>query len=128
MGSDGPTSAGAALLLAALWVWAATVPAGSADLGTRQSAGGAAVRPQGCEDEAALVKHRLELRPAPDPATPVTVVLMPGASVYRCEPRGAFVGVMFPEEGGRADCSTRPPERECPTGWAVAPLEVEITG
>jgi hypothetical protein len=72
--------------------------------------------------------NRLEIRSAPDPAAAVTAVLMPGTSVYRCERRGTFIGVMFPEEGGRVDCSTRPRERRCPAGWTDTPLEVELTG
>ena len=74
-----------------------------------------------------LLARRIEVRPAPDPATAATIVLAPGTSVYRCERRGVFHGVMFPEEGGKVDCSIRPAGRVCPMGWTDAPLEVEIT-
>ena len=100
----------------------------AAEGGALPSHGGDAVRPRRCVGEAELLKSQLALRPAPNPATAPTVVLMPGTSIYRCEQRGAFHGIMFPEEDGRVDCSMRPPGRECPTGWTDEQLETEITG
>jgi hypothetical protein len=122
MRTDRRQPAGIALLLVAFGTCTCTspLPAEATDRGP--------VRPVGCAAEAALLANRLALRSAPDPAAAATMVLMPGVSIYRCERRGAFLGVMFPEEGGRVDCSTRPPGRECPTGWTDAPLDIEITG
>ncbi|HET7717028.1 MAG TPA: hypothetical protein VFK86_15505 [Bauldia sp.] len=87
-----------------------------------------AARPGGCATEAELLVSRTEVRAAPQPGAAVVTVLEPGTSVYRCEKRGAFLGVMFPEAGGAADCSLRPPGRECPAGWTGDDLETEITG
>jgi hypothetical protein len=118
--------AGTALLVAALWPCTALI-APAADLGAPPLPASDKMRPSDCQDEAVLLVHRLELRPEPDLAAAATILLMPGDSIYRCERRGAFLGVMFPEEGGRVDCSLRTSGRECPTGWTDAPLEVEIT-
>ena len=113
------------LLLAAIAAWSAP-PATAADLGIADA--GTGVRPSGCATEAEVLLTRIEVRVAPARDAVVAATLDPGTSVYRCERRGAFLGVMFPEEGARADCSLRDPGRGCPTGWTDAAFETEITG
>jgi hypothetical protein len=113
------------LLLAAVAAWSEP-PAAAADLGTADA--GAVVRPSGCASEAEVLLMRTEIRVAPDQDAALAATLDPGTSLYRCERRGAFLGVMFPEEGASADCSLRDPGRECPTGWTNVAFETEITG
>ena len=127
MRNNRPLSAGGALLLAAFWACSASVSASAhaADLIT--SPADNAERPSSCDKEAVLLARRIEVRAAPNPDSAATIVLTPGTSIYRCEQRGAFLRVMFPEEGGKVDCSIRPPSRICPMGWTDAPFEVEIT-
>ena len=126
MRTDRRPPIGTALLSAVFCACAAPLPYDTAEGRALPSA--AAARPLGCAGAAELLKRRVVLRPAPNPTAAATVVLMPGTSIYRCEQHGSFLGVMFPEEGGRVDCSMRPAGRECPTGWTDEPLETEITG
>src|SRR5262245_18701468 len=92
----------ALLVVAALWTCDAPTPAYAADPPANDTK-----RPANCETEAVLLARRIEVRPTPDPAAAPTIVLAPGTSVYRFERRGVFLGVMFPEEGGKVDCSIR---------------------
>lgn len=117
-----------ALALSALWVCAASVQADEFDAREPTPRGEQVVRPSHCESEAVLLADKLELRPTPDLNAAPSTSLGPGTSIYRCEQRGAFFGIMFPEPGGKVDCSMRPAGRECPTGWADVPPKAEITG
>jgi hypothetical protein len=58
---------------------------------------------------------------------PVTK-LVQGRFVYRCEQRGEWLGVMFPAEGEKVDCSQRRPERACALGWIRRDVKMEILG
>lgn len=119
---------GFALALSALWVCAVSAQADEFDAREPTSRNDQVVRASRCESEAVLLADKLELRPAPDLNVAPSTLLGSGTSIYRCEQRGDFFGVMFPEPGGKVDCSMRPAGRECPTGWADVPPKTEITG
>jgi hypothetical protein len=126
MTNDRPRAIGTALLLLALLLAANTlVSAHAANMSV--SSPRESIRPSSCDKEAVLLARSIEVRSAPNRASVAIIVLAPGTSVYRCEQSGVFRGIMFPNEGGKVDCSLRPPAHACPTGWTAAPLEIEIT-
>lgn len=66
--------------------------------------------------------------PAPKSGLAPVAKLAQGRYVYRCEERGEWLGVMFPAEGEKVDCSERRPERACSLGWIGQRTKMRVLG
>ena len=62
------------------------------------------------------------------PRSALLLELERGRFVYRCERRGEWLAIMFPEAGEAIDCSLRAPERACAIGWVEGDLATAIFG
>ena len=81
-----------------------------------------------CEKEASLLAEAADVHAAPAAESALVAHLAAGRFVYRCERRGEWLGVMFPREGERIDCSRRPAGKACPLGWVRGRGRMEILG
>ncbi|HEX6995704.1 MAG TPA: hypothetical protein VF339_16350 [Gammaproteobacteria bacterium] len=81
-----------------------------------------------CSAEAEQLLEPVMVFDAPaEDARPVTE-LAAGRFVYRCERTDAWTRIIYPAEGEAVDCSYRPPDRRCETGWVRGTLETAFFG
>lgn len=83
---------------------------------------------ESCATEAQLLATAARALDAPERGADVTYELAAGTSVYPCGTARGYRAVMFPAPGERADCSTRPPDRLCPTGFLPLTAGLETAG
>lgn len=81
-----------------------------------------------CEMEASLLAEPVDVHAAPAAESTLVAHLAAGRFIYRCEQRGEWLGVMFPLQGERIDCSRRPAGKACPLGWVRGRVRMEILG
>jgi hypothetical protein len=108
----------AALIVGCAGTTAAPAPAELAALPDRAS----------CEVEASLLAEAADVHAAPGAESALVARLAAGRFVYRCERRGEWLGVMFPQQGERIDCSRRPAGKACSLGWVRKQVRMEILG
>jgi hypothetical protein len=80
-----------------------------------------------CDHEARLLSNSARVYSAPGNRRVITT-LRKGAAVYRCERRGAWLGIMYVLPGEKADCSLRHKSRPCRLGWIRHPAPIESAG
>ena len=78
------------------------------------------------EAEKLLLPVAVHVRPASDAALLET--LERGRFVYRCDQRGAWLAVMYPEPDEPVDCSMRSEAPFCTVGWVNSELRTENFG
>ena len=90
----------------------------------------AATRPDkvACASEAEQLLEPVAVHVAPATDSALLVELGRGSFVYRCERRGEWLAIMFPETGQAVDCTVRTPELACPIGWVEGEVTTTIYG
>ncbi|NMG76237.1 hypothetical protein [Aromatoleum diolicum] len=81
-----------------------------------------------CDREARLLKEEVEVFAAPESGLKPVKILVQGRFVYRCEQRNGWLGVMFPGDEEKVDCSHRTAEIRCFRGWIRQDIRMEILG
>lgn len=81
-----------------------------------------------CAAEAVLLGEPTTVFLAPLAESVTVTELSAGAPVYPCGESAGYRAVMFPRPGEPADCSLRPADRLCPTGWIELGVGLETAG
>jgi hypothetical protein len=76
--------------------------------------------------EAERLRSPLPVYSAPNENSLIVATLDAGQYIYRCIRSGSWLGIWFAD--GRVDCSTRPDNRKCPTGWINQEPDTERFG
>lgn len=81
-----------------------------------------------CDREAGVLTEEVIVYSAPRSGLKPVAELAKGRPIYRCERRGEWIGVMYPEVNEKADCSERRSGSECPVGWIRHGTGIELLG
>jgi len=81
-----------------------------------------------CTAEAVLLGEPTTVLLAPLAESVTVAELSAGAPVYPCGESAGFRAIMYPGPGEPADCSLRPADRLCPTGWIELGIGLETAG
>ncbi|HXV24194.1 MAG TPA: hypothetical protein VED46_08035 [Alphaproteobacteria bacterium] len=82
--------------------------------------------PDCATSEAERLRSPLLVYSAPDPDSAIVARLEAGRYIYRCVRSGDWLGIWFADD--RVDCSTRPDDRKCPSGWINQDPDTESFG
>jgi len=72
-----------------------------------------------------LVKQVVSFEQPTKPKS-VATILVPGRFIYRCEKRGEWTKVMYPEIGEKINCSYRKEVHRCSIGWVKGDITTLI--
>lgn len=81
-----------------------------------------------CETEASQLAETAEVFNAPVSGLNPTARLNAGRFVYLCERQGEWLGIMFPGENEKVDCSQRAADQACSLGWISQKINIKIIG
>jgi hypothetical protein len=82
--------------------------------------------PECATAEAERLRSPLHVHSAPDSSSPIVLTLEAGQYIYRCVQSGDWLGIWIAD--GRIDCSTRPNNRKCLSGWINQEPDTERFG
>jgi hypothetical protein len=81
-----------------------------------------------CEKDAMRLEAPVIVRSGPHPRFKQISELGPGVFVHRCEKRKGWRRILFPVQGGYADCFRRASARACSSGWIPDGVELKLFG
>jgi hypothetical protein len=87
-----------------------------------------AAAPRACASEAELLAQPVEIYALPRRGLRPMAELSDGDFIYRCERRGEWLAIMFPDPGEAVDCSVRSAGNACAVGWIHGDPETMVMG